>query len=235
MLTVIEAVLLNPMKAVQECLKAEKLEFIAMTLLPLLGLPLLTRRYERYILLIPYVLVNLMPAHQYQYNIYFQYVFGSAALLLYLTIVNLADIRENWQRMAALGTALALSMACFGVTVLPKGISYPKQCLDYADFYSGVSSTLAEIPADASVSATTFYTVMLSQRDILYDVRYCSLEHLLSTEYVALNVKSTSDYKKYNTDGKNNGFANLTLLLEENGYVPFRQYGSNLVIYHREA
>ena len=235
LLTVIEAVLLNPMKAVQECLKAEKLEFIAMTLLPLLGLPLLTRRYERYILLIPYVLVNLMPAHQYQYNIYFQYTFGSAALLLYLTIVNLADIRENWQRMAALGTALALSMACFGVTVLPKGISYPKQCLDYADFYSGVRSTLAEIPADASVSATTFYTVMLSQRDILYDVRYCSLEHLLSTEYVALNVKSTSDYKKYNTDGKNNGFANLTLLLEENGYVPFRQYGSNLVIYHREA
>ena len=149
LLTVIEAVFLNPMKAVQECLKAEKLEFIAMTLLPLLGLPLLTRRYERYILLIPYVLVNLMPAHQYQYNIYFQYTFGSAALLLYLTIVNLADIRENWQRMAALGTALALSMACFGVTVLPKGISYPKQCLDYADFYSGVRSTLAEIPADA--------------------------------------------------------------------------------------
>ena len=108
-------------------------------------------------------------------------------------------------------------------------------CLDYAQFYVGVRSTVAEIPTDASVSATTFYTVMLSQRDILYDVRYCSLEHLLSTEYVALNVKSTSDYKKYNTDGKSNGFANLILLLEENGYVPFRNYGSNLVIYHKEA
>lgn len=235
LLTLVEAVFLSPMKAVQECVEPEKLQFIALTLLPLLGLPLLTRRYERYLLLIPYVLVNLMSDYQYQHDIYFQYTFGSAALLVYLTIVNLADIRANWQRMAALGMALALSMACFGVTVLPKGISYPKQCLDYADFYSGVRSTLAEIPADASVSATTFYTVMLSQRDILYDVRYCSLEHLLSTEYVALNVKSTSDYKKYNTDGKNNGFANLTILLEENGYVPFRQYGSNLVIYHREA
>ena len=235
LLTLVEAVFLSPMKAVQECVEPEKLQFIALTLLPLLGLPLLTRRYERYILLIPYVLVNLMSDYQYQHDIYFQYTFGSAALLVYLTIVNLADIRANWQRMAALGMALALSMACFGVTVLPKGISYPKQCLDYSDFYSGVRSTLAEIPADASVSATTFYTVMLSQRDILYDVRYCSLEHLLSTEYVALNVKSTSDYKKYNTDGKNNGFANLILLLEENGYVPFRQYGSNLVIYHKEA
>ena len=234
LLTLVQAVFLSPMKAVQECVEPEKLQFIALTLLPLLGLPLLTRRYERYILLIPYVLVNLMSDYQYQHDIYFQYTFGSAALLVYLTIVNLADIRVNWQRMAALGTALALSMACFGVTVLPKGISYPQQCIQYAPLYQGIRTTLAEIPADASVSATTFYTVLLSGRDVLYDVRYCDTVHLLETEYVALNIKSTSDYKKYNTDGKNNGFANLTALLDENGYVPIARYGNDLIIYHKE-
>ena len=48
LITVIKSVILNPMKAVYECVDAEKLYFIGMTLLPLLGLPLLTRRYERY-------------------------------------------------------------------------------------------------------------------------------------------------------------------------------------------
>lgn len=98
LLTVIKSVILSPMKAVYECVDTEKLYFIAMTLLPFLGLPLLTRRYERYILLIPYILVNLMSDYQYQHDIFFQYTFGSTAFLVYLAVVNLADIRINWQR-----------------------------------------------------------------------------------------------------------------------------------------
>lgn len=43
LLTVIKSVILNPVKAVYECVDTEKLYFIAMTLLPFLGLPLLTR------------------------------------------------------------------------------------------------------------------------------------------------------------------------------------------------
>ena len=44
LLTVIKAVILCPMKVIRECVDGEKLRFIALTLLPLLGLPLLTRR-----------------------------------------------------------------------------------------------------------------------------------------------------------------------------------------------
>ena len=233
--TLLQAVFMSPMKAVYECVDPEKLEFLLLTLQPLLGLPLWTRRYERYLLLIPYVLVNLMSDYQYQHSIFYQYTFGSTALLLYLTIVNLADFRVNWQRLTALGCAVAVSVACFGLTVLPRGLSYPRQCLQYRTFYQNIRNALSEIPEEASVAATTFYTVQLSQRDILYDVRYCSTAHLLEAEYVALNVKSTTDYKKYNTNGQNNGFANLVTLLTENGYQPYRQYGSNLIIYHKES
>lgn len=70
LLTVIKAVILCPMKVIHECADREKLPFIALTLLPLLGIPLLTRRYERYILLIPYILVNLMPDFPYQHSIF---------------------------------------------------------------------------------------------------------------------------------------------------------------------
>lgn len=70
LISVIKSVILCPMKALYECVDQEKLSFIALTLLPLLGFPLFTRRYERFILLIPYILINLMSDYQYQHDIF---------------------------------------------------------------------------------------------------------------------------------------------------------------------
>ena len=234
LITVIKSVILNPMKAVYECVDAEKLYFIAMTLLPLLGLPLLTRRYERYILLIPYILVNLMSDYQYQHDIFFQYTFGSNAFLVYLTVVNLADLKINWQRLFALIAATIVSAVCFGIVVVPKAMNYPVQAIQYHDYYQNIRDTLDTIPDGASVTATTFYTTHLSQRKVLYDVRYCSQEHLLETEYVVLKLSANSDYKKYATGGKDNGFDNLVKLLEKNGYTEYESLNDVLVIYHKE-
>lgn len=233
LVTVIKSVTLNPMKALYECVDAEKLYFISMTLLPLLGLPLLTRRYERYILLIPYVLVNLMSDYQYQHDIFFQYTFGSNAFLVYLTVVNLADLKINWQRIFALIAAVIVSAVCFGIVVAPKAMGYPVQAIQYHDYYQSIRDTLDTIPDGASVTATTFYTTHLSQRNVLYDVRYSSKEHLLETEYVVLNVSSTSDYKKYATGGKENGFENLVKLLEKKGYTEYASLEDILVIYRK--
>ena len=72
LVTVIFAVIMNPMKALYESVDAEKVKYICLTLLPLAGLPLMTRRYERLILLIPFVLINLMSDYQYQHDVFFQ-------------------------------------------------------------------------------------------------------------------------------------------------------------------
>lgn len=234
LLTVIKSVILNPMKAVYECIDTEKLYFIAMTLLPFLGLPLLTRRYERYILLIPYILVNLMSDYQYQHDIFFQYTFGSTAFLVYLAVVNLADIRINWQRVTVVAAAFIVSVACFYKVVVPKAIHYPVQAVRYYDFYQNIRDALSEIPDGASVTATTFYTTYLSQREILYDVRYCSPEHMLETQYVVLKISADSDFKKYTVNEEGNGFENLVNLLEENGYEPYMSIEDILVIYRKK-
>ena len=234
LLTVIKSVILNPMKAVYECVDIEKLYFIAKTLLPFLGLPLLTRRYERYILLIPYILVNLMSDYQYQHDIFFQYTFGSIAFLVYLAVVNLADIRINWQRVTVLAAAFIVSVACFYKVVVPKAIHYPVQAVRYYDFYQNIRDALSEIPDGASVTATTFCTTYLSQREILYDVRYCSLEHMLETQYVVLKISADSDFKKYAVNEEGNGFENLVNLLEENGYEPYMSIEDILVIYRKK-
>lgn len=231
--TVIKSVILCPMKAVYECVDPEKLRFIALTGLPLLGLPLLTRRYERYILLIPYILVNLMSDYQYQHDIFFQYTFGANAFLLYLTVVNLADWKAGRLRLLALIMATAVSAACFGSVVVPTAVYYPKQAAAYFDYYQSIRDTLDTIPADASVAATTFYTTHLSQRETIYDVRYCSRAHLLEAEYVVLRYESNADCQKYATGGKDNGFENLVKLLQDQGYTPYATVDHVLVIYRK--
>ena len=233
LVTVIKAVLLSPMKAVFECVDKEKLEFIGLTLLPLAGIPLLTRRYERFILLIPYILVNLMSDYQYQHDIFFQYTYGSTACLIYLVAVNLADIRERKLQFAALGLALCISASCFGAQIIPEAVRYPKQCKTYEAYYDRVREVLDTIPEDASVAATTYYTTHLSKRDTLYDIRYASKAHIFSCEYIALAVKSTYSYKPFAVNGEN-GYENFRDMVLQQGYEKIAEYPNVAEIYKKQ-
>ena len=233
LMSVIKAVLLNPMKAVFECVDKEKLEFIGLTLLPLAAMPLMTRRYERFVLLIPYILVNLISDYQYQHDIFFQYTFGSTACLIYLVTVNLADFKDHTMRIAALGLALCISATCFGAVVIPKASQYPKNCKTYASYYDKIRDVLDAVPEGASVAATTYYTTYLSQRDVLYDVRYGSQEHIFGCEYLALSVTDQYSYKPYAVEGEK-GFENFRDLALAKGYVKIAEYEGRLEIYQKQ-
>lgn len=232
LLAVIKAVIMNPMKAIYECVDREKLPFIALTLLPLLGLPLLTRRYERFLLLIPYILVNLMPDYPYQHSVFYQYTFGSAAFLLYLTTVNLADWRIDWLRVVALGAAAAVSFVCFYRVIVPKGMDYPRRAIAQHERYAAIRNTLDEIPENASVAASTFYASYLSQREILYDIRYCTLAHLMECAFIVIDFSAPGDYEKFATQ-EGTGLENLLALLKDNGYEEYKTLENVLVIYYR--
>ena len=228
--TVIKAVLLCPMKAVYECVDPEKVEFIGLTLLPLLGLPLLTRRYERYILLIPYILVNLMSDYQYQHSIFFQYTYGATACLLYLTIVNLADVKLD--RKIILGGMAVIAAMMFLLNVVPKASTYPKYCATYAESYAQRRELLEQIPDDASAAATTFYTAPLANRETLYDIRYASRDHILECEYVVISLSDTNSFKKFATT-EDNGREKFIEFLTENEYEWFAELEKQIVIYKR--
>ena len=233
LLDVIKAVILCPLKVIFECTDSEKLKFIALTLLPLLGLPIFTRKYERFILLIPYILVNLMSDYQYQHDIFFQYTFGSTACLLYLTVINLADMKHVFAKSLIACACLVICGILFIQNIVPVAARYPQMVNNNCDHYRSVRQTLMLIPDDASVAATTFYTTQLSQREILYDVKYTSLENLLSAEYVALAIHSQTNYNQYAAAGKD-GYENLIKILESNGYIVFAQLDDTLVIYQKQ-
>ena len=233
LVTVIKAVLLSPMKAVFECVDKEKLEFIGLSMLPLAGLPLLTRRYERLVLLIPYILVNLMSDYQYQHDIFFQYTYGATACLFYLVTVNLSDIK-SWQvRTGILALALCISASCFGAQIIPEAVAPVKNCRTYETYYSKVRDVLDTVPEGASVAATTYYTTYLSKRDTLYDIRYASEEHIFGCDYIALAVKSTYSYKPYAVNGEN-GYENFRDMILEQGYEKIAEYKNVTEIYRKK-
>ena len=224
--TVIKATILCPMKAVYECVDPEKLEFLGLTTGILLGLPLMTRRYERCILLIPYILVNLMSDYQYQHSIFFQYTYGATACLFYLALVNLSELK--FDKRYVLGVVVIVAAICFWLNIVPKASLYPRYCRVYAQTYAQRREVLETIPDDVSVAATTFYTAPLWDREILYDVKYADTAHVLECEYVVLNPKETTSFKKY---GDAETFINL---LEENGYTLLAELEGQVEIYHSQ-
>lgn len=235
LLSVVKTVLLLPMKAVAECVEREKLTFIAQTLLPLLGLPLLTRRYERYVLLIPYVLINLLSDYPYQHNILFQYTYGSTAFLLYLTVINLGDLTRmqgRTVRLVPLAAALTVSLLVNGAALLPSvktDVAYYRQTKAHAEM---LTEHLDQIPRDAVITATTFYTVPLADCPTLYDLQYCSTEHLLSSDYVVMD--GSAAYKRYATQPWETWTReDFVTLLTENGFTVLDSPDESLTIWHK--
>ena len=220
LMSVIKAVLLCPMKAIYECVDKEKISFIAYTFLPLILILALTRRYERFILLIPYVLVNLMSDYQYQHDIFFQYTFGSTACLFYFVIINLADIKDKWKQILLLIISTSICISMFAATVFPKGTGYIQRYLRNYDHYGKIEQVLSTIPDNASVSASTFYTTYLSQRPVVYDVKYATSDHILATEYIVLSMKDSN-------------FGELEAMLQDHGYQLFSQMDNIIQIFHK--
>ena len=239
LLSVVKTVLLLPMKAIFECVEKEKLEFLAQTLVPLLGLPLLTRRFERYVLLIPYVLINLLSDYQYQHSVFFQYTYGSTAFLFYLTVVNLRDLTERAGERAAqtrlmpVLAALVISLAFSGVVTLPTVRTTVRYYRGTRAHTEMVREHLDRIPRDATVTATCFYTVPLADCATVYDLQYCSTEHLLSSDYVVLD--GSKSYKLYSTEPwEIRPREDFDELLAENGYVVCDSPDSSLTIWCKE-
>ncbi len=82
----------NPALYAAEMFSAEKLVYALNMLLPLAFLPLITRKPSRFLLIAPFIIINLVTGWQDQYDLGYQYSFGSGALLLYLTALNVADL-----------------------------------------------------------------------------------------------------------------------------------------------
>lgn len=234
LLSVIGAVIVCPVKVLFECADKEKWEYLLLTMLPLLGLPLMTRRYERLLLLIPYLLINLISDYKYQHNIMFQYNFGSAAFLLYLMLVNLSVWKIRWNQSVALLCAVLLCMGSFVSEIVPSMVSRINWHQAQSSRNNDLRTCLDTIPDDASVIATGFLTPYFYRHDVLYDLNYTSVEHVLAADYVVIDLHDDSVKEKFATKEFDNGFDYLNDYLLRSGFDIACEIRDSLIIYSHQ-
>lgn len=184
--TVIKSVLQNPAFAINQIFKEEKILFILQISVPICFMPFAIRKPAKLILLIPFILVNLMTSYLYQYDIGFQYVFGSGALLFYLAVTNFADMGKN--RGKVILCSVLCSVIIFSGGYASKLGTIGNYIID-TEKRETINEAVALIPEDADVVASTFILPNLSQRKVIYE-----LEKTENTgEYYVLDLSRETD------------------------------------------
>ena len=238
--SVILTVVLTPLRAVEAAAQPEKLLFALRFLGPLLALPILTRKQERYLLLIPFVLYHLLSSYHYQYDLLFQYGFGTLAFAMYLALLNLRDLlprlrRVTWIRAGAMASAAAIGLLVLRSQVLPHAKTFIKRYTDYREGWAQVSAVLETVPREASVTSCTYFTQGLCDRAVVYDLYYTSVEHLLESDYVVLEPMYELDFKHWaSAPEAGDGKERLYALLEESGYRQIGKAGDWIEVWKAE-
>ncbi len=169
----------------------QKLEFVLWTCIPILFTPFLRKRPSELVLLLPLLVINLMPRWMYQFDVDFQYTYGTAALLFFSALLFLGERGERLRRFVLVST-LCLSVVFATALVYPKA-NYYKECYySNKEKYDATADALKVIPEDASVTAYGYIVPHLWYVDDLHTCPeyYADLE---KTEYYVVDTRYDYD------------------------------------------
>ncbi len=183
LLGMVKVIITNPAYVFTQTLSEEKLIYILKLLLPLGLLPIVTRKVSHFILLLPIMLINLMTDYPYQHNLDFQYSFGAAAILCYLTVINAAEIK-GYARQYLAAFAAAASIIIFLPTAGSKIDAYINRYQSGQEEFAILNEALETIPEDASVRASTFFVPHIAQRKEIYEIRSAN-----ETDYMVFDMR----------------------------------------------
>lgn len=205
LLTVIKAAVQNPLYVVYQSVTAKKIMFILQMTVPLLFMPFCSKKAHRLILLLPFLLVNIMTNYVYQYDINYQYGFGSGVILIYLSVINYAEMGGKRKKLL-----LCAALSSFIIFVGTFGGK-----LNYFGYYEStggqreiIDCAVSLVPKDASVACSTFILPNMSDRRELYQLE--STEQV--TEYYVVDMRTDSGRERVN-DFLGNGYE--TVFFEE--------------------
>lgn len=130
--------------------------FFIQVMAPMMFVPFFTKKLRRYLLMIPFIVMNLVIGAGYGYaaNVNFQYIFGPVVMLLYMCILNLDDMsqRSKHDIPVILGTA-AMIMTIGTCTQHLGYVEYNKTNKEYLN---SVEQMLDDLPLEASIGTDTF-------------------------------------------------------------------------------
>lgn len=202
LLSVMRTLFTNPVYLITQVFTQEKALFLILMFVPVMFICFFVRRISALLLLVPMLVINLMPAYIYQYNIGYQYVYGTSALLIFLCIDNIENLRRANKKpmlIAALMASLVLLIST-NITTIQHNINSYR--LNKEDIQA-TNRILDIMPKGATVTASTYFTPYLSNRDVVYMWENTDMD----TEFVVLDNRAD----KYD-------FESYKMMLESKGY-----------------
>ena len=152
------------------------------------------KKYTRYILLSPLIIINIFTTYVYMHDINFQYNFGVIALIMYLAIMNMADVKAEKAK-----TYVSIAVLCAGImfvgNLFPKMPNYYKTYTENKSTYEKIDKALELVPTNASVCASGFFTPHLSKNLVLYDQNH--LEQPVYTDYLVVDERFDNEKEKF--------------------------------------
>ena len=209
---VIINVIKNPAYMINSLLSEKKLQFLLYVTLPLGFGCFRTRRVCDYALFLPLLLVNLATDYPYQFDINFQYVFGTATIMVFLFARNLCYFKQKKKFLAfCLGASVIM---CLTANMGRYSANFTDQRVN-AEANNATDKVLAELPNDASIAATTYLIPHLYDNKEVYMLPYDEKD----TDFVVLD----------NRPGRYKEFDEKVSELEAKGYALYKEEGYAVV------
>ena len=189
--SVFKSILFDVGYLVKMMFTAEKFPFIIWMFLPVMFTPFAQKQLSALILLLPIIPINMMQSWQYQYNIDYQYTYGVAALVIFLAITGIMNLKGNTRRLALLmSVMMCLTLATS--TLSPK----IRNNTTYEEYYGkqteSIEELLSTIPKDKSVTAGHFIMPHLYFVKEIYTVPdyYKAIEQ---TDYFVIDTRDNEN------------------------------------------
>lgn len=189
--TIIKTMLLDFGYALKVMFTNEKFEFLLWMMIPVAFMPFFTRKIATLFLLTPMLFVNFLSSWTYQYDIYYQYTFGAAAIIIFSSIYVSRKMNKQTIR-TLIGIA---AIICVVITV-PKYVStykyYSETYRNDEILYKETDEVLARVPQDASVTADGYLIPHMHDHKDMYLNSYDE-----KTDYLIIDLLESSSFKTF--------------------------------------
>lgn len=215
----------NPGYLLSQLIQEKTLVFFLQVMIPMLFLPFFTKKIHRYLLMVPFIVMNLIIGANYGYaaNIGFQYIFGPATLMLFMSLINVHDMTPQMRKNIPILWSIATVLFFAGVQA--DDANYIRQYTEKKDYYIQSEQMLDSIPEDAVIAGNALITSHVCDRKEVYIFDYNDLNaektELINPErydFIALFIKSDI-------------YADAVPLLEKEGFTLWSQSNDHIVIY----
>lgn len=228
---VVMNVLRNPSYLFSLIFSEKSLVFFLQIMLPLLFLPFMTTKIHRYLLMLPFVITNLVIGSGYHYaaEIGFHYTFGTASLLIFVSIVNCSELKEETCRKlisVAAASALITSMAI----MTGRSLHYYENYVLNKENYQKIEACLASIPQDAIVMSDTKYLPHIAARKEIYML---SEDDIVIANGKVVMIKDINKYDFFVLNTQDGNTEDMVTLLKASGFTLFAESGGRILIYRK--